>query len=291
MMDPGKAAAIMMGIGGRIVDGGIDLSGAAPMDHVAFEGGRLLDSMGRLGDPLTKALQSRGAEDDDLLYRMENVAVIPIEGTLVHKGKYLGSYSGSTSYEGLQTRIAAAARSNSVRGVVLEVDSFGGDSAGAYDVAEAIYELSQVKPTLAILTDFALSAGYLLASAARQIVMPENGSAGNIGVITMHVDYSKQLEKAGVKVTVLSSGKLKADGNPFSALPDDTASRIQARLDAGRDQFATAVARYRGVRLGKDAALATEAESYRGMDAVTAGIADGVMRPSDAFAQFVSLMR
>jgi ClpP class serine protease len=292
MIDPGKAAAILMGIGGRIVDGGVELSGGgAPIDHIAFASGRASDEMGRLGDPLMRRLQQNGYAADDTLFRVENVAVIPVEGTLVHKGSYLGAYSGSTSYEGLQTRVAAAARSNSVRGVVFEQDSFGGDSSGVYDLAEAVYELSKVKPTLAILTDNSLSAAYLLASACRYIVLPENGNAGNIGVVTMHVDYSKQLEKDGIKVTVLSSGKLKAEGNPFAALSDDTTARIQKRLDAGREQFAAAVGRYRGARLTKDAALATEAECFRGIDAVAAGIADGVVRPSEAFAQFVSLMR
>jgi transposase len=65
---------------------------------------------------------------------------------------------------------------------VFEVDSLGGELAGAFETADLIARLSAEKPTLAILTDHALSAGYLLASAARQIIMPEHGRAGSIGV-------------------------------------------------------------------------------------------------------------
>jgi ClpP class serine protease len=152
-------------------------------------------------------------------------------------------------------------------------------------------ELSAEKPTLAILNDFALSAGYLLASTARQIVLPDMGAAGSIGVITMHIDHSARLEKSGSKVTIVSSGKHKADGHSFGALPEDVKNRMQARVDSMRDLFAGSVAKYRGKRLSKAAALATEADVLRGEEAVKAGLADDVARPTEAFAQFVSLIR
>jgi signal peptide peptidase SppA len=243
--------------------------------------------MGRLGDKLGRKLESRGY-GDMILDVVEGIAVIPIEGTLVHKGSWIGSYSGDTSYEGLQTQIKRAGADRHVKGIVFEVDSFGGEVSGAFDTAQMIAELSAAKPTMAILTDFALSAGYLLASAARFIAMPETGAAGSIGVITLHVDYSKQIEKSGLAVTVLTSGAHKADGNPFEPLPDDVAARIKGDLDRARDQFAGAVARFRGDRLTKSAALATEAQHYRGSDALAAGLVDAVLRPSEAFDEFVA---
>ena len=75
---------------------------------------------------------------------------------------------------------------------------------------------------------------------------------------------------------------------PLSA---DVLGKMQADLDKSRELFATAVGRYRGSRLDKSAALATEADSYRGADAVAAGLADVVARPSEAFAAFLSAFR
>ena len=69
------------------------------------------------------------------------------------------------------------------KGVVFEVDSFGGELAGAFETTDLIARLSAEKPTLAILTDHTLSAAYLLASAARQIIIPEYGRAGSIGAL------------------------------------------------------------------------------------------------------------
>jgi signal peptide peptidase SppA len=286
LVDAGKAIAIVSAIGGRLVDGELVINGPAAIDHVAFSGGRPSEKMGRLGDPLGQAMEARG-RGDEILTMAGAVAIIPIEGTLVHKGAWLDSYSGETSYEGIQTQVSRALRDDRVRGVVFEVDSFGGEVAGAFDTAEMIAELSAAKPTISILTDYALSGGYLLAAAARQIVLPETGYAGSIGVITMHVDFSRAIENDGVRVTVMSSGARKADGSPFKPLADDVRDRWQTDLDASRDLFAGAVARFRGRRLSKSAALATEADVFRGEAAVDAGLADGVLRPTLAFEQFV----
>jgi signal peptide peptidase SppA len=188
----------------------------------------------------------------------------------------------------LQAQVARAGRDDSIKGVVFEVDSFGGEVAGAFETARVIGELSAQKPTLAILTDFALSAGYLMASAARQIVMPDTGAAGSIGVITMHADFSKQLENRGIKVTLISSGVHKTDGHPAAALADDVRENIQARVDRSRALFAATVAEFRGKRLDKKAAMSTEAQVFHGEDAVNAGLVDGIIDPQKAFSAFLS---
>ncbi len=286
MVDPGKLQAFLIGLGARIVEGGVSLEGIAAVNHVAFQGGRPSEAMGKLGDPIGSAYERANA-GDRLVQRIGNVGVIGVEGTLVHKGKFIGQASGETSYEGLQAQIARAGRDPNIKGVVFEVDSFGGQVNGAFETAAMIGQLSAQKPTLAILTDFALSAGYLLASQARQIVMPETGAAGSIGVLTIHADMSKKLEQDGVKVTLIASGKHKTDGDPTQPLPDDLRAAMQARVDRRRDQFAAAVAAGRGSRLPVQKVLATEAQVYHGEDAVAAGLVDGIIDPQVAFSEFV----
>lgn len=286
MIEPGKLQAFMIGLGARIVEGGMTLPGVAPINHVAFERGRPSDAMGKVGDPIGRAFEAAG-RGDNLVQRIGDVGVIGIEGTLVHKGKFIGQSSGETSYEGLQAQIARASRDTSIKGVVFEVDTFGGEVNGAFETAAMISDLSALKPTLAILTDFALSAGYLLASAARAIVMPDTGAAGSIGVLTMHADMSKKLENDGVKVTLISSGKHKTAGNPTEALPEDLRAAMQARVDRRREQFAAAVGAARGSRLTAAKAMATEAQTYHGEEAVAAGLVDGIIDPQMAFAEFI----
>ena len=275
---PDKARVIARAFGPRLIGGDIVLAGLEPSTDADRA-----ETMGRLGDPLANYY-----DDRDALHRVGPVALIPVEGTLVHKGRWIGKSSGQTSYEGLFRQVRAARDDASVQGVVFEVDSYGGEVAGAFDIATEMHALSQVKPTIAILTDFAYSAGYLLASAARQIIIPETGGAGSIGVVTLHADFSAHLKDNGVVVTLLAAGKHKVDGNEFEPLADDVRTRIKGELESVRRLFAEAVGLHRGARLTTDAALRTEAQCYRGPEAVDIGLADAVARPSEAFEAFLA---
>lgn len=284
LVSPDKAAAFLTGLGGRIVgeDQVFVFDGfPATIEHKAFAGGRI--AAGTVGGRLERGLEAAGRRPYAMV---DNVAVIGVEGTLVHKGAYVGQSSGETSCEGLQAQIAMAGRDPTVRAVVFEHDSLGGEAAGVAETAEMIHRLSAQKPTMAILTDFSCSAAYWLASASRQIVMPEMGVAGSIGAIIVHLDMSAAAEKAGVTVTMIRSGEQKGGGHPLTPLSDDARRKMQARVDQARDQFAAAVGRYRGRRFDKAKALATEAEIFTGPDALRLGLVDAVGAPNDAFAAF-----
>ncbi|TPN16235.1 S49 family peptidase [Mesorhizobium sp. B2-1-3] len=280
LVHPGKAEIICRAVGRRIL--GADIDVRAPQ-------------AGILGEPIredTNVDWFTGEENSSLesVRRVGNVAVLEIEGSLVAKGKWTGAYSGMTSYEGLNAQISDLRADDSVRGVVLEIDSFGGEVAGAFDCADQIAALSAEKPVIAILTDHACSAGYLVASPARSIIVPRTGMVGSIGVISMHVDMSRAFDEAGLTVTILAAGKFKADGSPYAPLPDATADKFRAEMEMLREIFAEAVGRYRGDRLPKAKALATEAETYVGQAAVDAGLADAVANPTEAFKAFVTEM-
>lgn len=271
MIDAGKAAVVLDAIGERMTPAGFLI------DDVA--------QMGVVGDRLGRAYDSVGVKTFD---EVDGIAIIGVEGTLVHKGAYVGAQSGITSYQGLQAQITRAHRNPAIRGVVLEVDSFGGEVPGAFATAKMIAALSAAKPTMAILTDHALSAGYLMASQARQIVMPEDGRAGSIGALRIHMDKQGKAEKEGVKVRFFHAGARKVEGNPFEDLPEDYAARLQADVEAARDRFAAAVAEARGARFPLAAVLATESAHFNAAESLDLGIVDAVGDPHEAFRAFAS---
>ncbi|MDI7924588.1 S49 family peptidase [Ferirhizobium litorale] len=286
MYDERKAEAFLHGLGGRIAGNDVVIANpVGAIDHVAFETGR--PSAGKLGDRTGRLYQAAGVLP---FYVIDNVAIIPIEGSLVHKGGWVGSYSGQTSYQGLQTQIAAvrqAGRAGRIKGVAFEVDSFGGEVNGGFETAAAIAELSKEMPTISILTDYAYSAGYLLASQARQIIMPEFGGAGSIGVIILHADYSRALDGAGIKVTIVRAGKKKAEGNPYEPLSEELFARWEQQAETMRGKFAEVVAKGRRGKITKARALATEADAFEAEDALKLGLADAIGDPTAAFDAFV----
>jgi ClpP class serine protease len=88
------------------------------------------------------------------------VAVIEVSGSLVNRASGMDAQSGLTSYEQLGNEILDAATDPQVRGILLRLDSYGGEANGAWDVASLIEEAARMKPVWASVDDWALSAGY-----------------------------------------------------------------------------------------------------------------------------------
>ncbi len=282
LVEPSKAMAFLSGLGPRITGRQLRLAGidVAPED-IAYAA--LPARAGILSNGLATQYQRDGQPPFAL---QDGIAVIEVSGVLVHRGAWIGQSSGQTAYEGIAAQLAAAASDSAVRGIALEIDSFGGEVAGVFDLADAIRASRNSKPVWAFVAEHAFSAGYALASQADRIILPRTGAVGRIGVVVMHADLSGQLSDAGVTVTLIHSGARKVDGNPYAPLPDPVRARIQGEIDSIRTLFAETVAAGRGRRLTTEAALATEAECYRGADAVAAGLADEVSDPASAFAAF-----
>ena len=209
---------------------------------------------------------------------------------LIHRGGWIGQSSGQTSYEGIAAQIEAAAEDPAVRGLALEIDSFGGEVAGVFDLADRIRAIRGSKPVWAFIAEHAFSAGYALASQADRILLPRTGALGSIGVVVLHADMSGQLDQGGVRVTLVHSGQHKVDGNPYQPLPEAVRDDIQREIDVLRFLFAETVAAGRAGRLSQEAALATEAATFRGVDAVAAGLADEVTDLARGFAAFRQML-
>ncbi|ULQ45964.1 S49 family peptidase [Flagellatimonas centrodinii] len=206
-------------------------------------------------------------------YLRDGIAAIPVIGTLVQRGGYLG-YSGMTSYDAVESMFNAALASSEVEQILFEVDSPGGEVAGAFDLAALIHSARNTKPITAIASEMAASAAYLLGSAAGSMWVARSGYTGSIGVVTAHLDVSEEMEKRGRAVTWIYAGKHKVDGHPYAALPKAVRDDIQADIDRLYGMFTSAVATHRG--MSEAAVRATEARVFLGQLGVDAGLADRV---------------
>lgn len=209
-------------------------------------------------------------------YRIDNgAAIIPVMGTLISRGAFVGNRYGVTSYEGLRSELRRASNDSRVDRIVLAIDSPGGSVSGIDSAAEAIRAASAMKPVVAHVEGMAASAAYWLASQADEIVMTPLSEVGSIGVVSMHVDYSKVIADMGLNVTLIYSGAHKVDGNPFEPLPESVRADWQAEVDRLRGSFAQAVAEGRPL-LAVEGALSTEARMFPSDDAIRLGMADRV---------------
>lgn len=261
-----------------------------------FGASRLVDAVtgqAYAGDELKKLAFCWDEDDGERqakFYRVENgIAVLPVTGTLVHKFGYVQPLSGMTGYDGIITRLQQALDDQSVKGILLDIDSPGGEVAGAFDTADLIARARDKKPVWSLANDMACSAGYLLASACSQRLITQTGIVGSIGVVVAHRSIEKALEQAGVDITLIYAGSHKVDGNPYQQLPDDVRADVQSRVNDNRQMFAAKVAEYTG--LTKKSVIATEANTYEGGEAIKAGLASQIVNYADAVSVMAAAIK
>ena len=214
------------------------------------------------------------------------IAVSPVEGTLVHKSSSLRPYSGMLGYNAIKQNFLTALEDDSVRAIVLNCNSPGGEVSGCFDLVDLIYNSRGRKPIWAILDDMAYSACYAIASAADFRTVPRTGGGGSVGVITMHADVSKMLKGQGIDVTIFQYGNQKSDGNEFNPLSSEVKDRIQVDIDTMGRLFDATVGR--NLNMSPTKVKAAQAGSFMGAACVDVGFADAVMAPDDAFRSLLA---
>ena len=252
------------------------------MDIGATWGGKVLairpESLGAMLAVSPDASRFAGSYRGPELYRTTTggTAILTIEGSLFARGMVVGENWGFATYEGLAVKLQQAAADPKVKSILLDIDSGGGEAAGCFELAKVIRKISTEKPTYAVVNGMACSAAYGLASACRAVITTADGLSGSIGVVAMHIDQSRALEKAGITPTLIFAGKHKVDANPYTPLSKAVKGDLQQDIDRFYSLFVDSVGKGRGSRLTADAARRTEARTFLGKDAVAAGLADDI---------------
>lgn len=232
---------------------------------------------------LCAAFGFRASEQNKPYAFAAGLAIIPVTGTLINR--FGGAYSWITGYNAIRSLMNAALADDDVKGIVLDVNSFGGEAAGCFELSSEIRAAREKKPVMAMVDSNAYSAGYAIASAASKIIVIPSGGVGSIGVITMHIDWSKMLADAGINVTLIYESEHKADGNPYEPLPDSVKKDIQARLHTKYEAFVSLVAENRGTDAQK--IRDTKSQCYSAEDALALGLIDAIGSPMQAAQAFL----
>jgi signal peptide peptidase SppA len=209
------------------------------------------------------------------------IAVIPIQGVLTKDGP---AWYGS-NYDGIVDAAEKAAADPDVRRIVLAVDSPGGEVTGCPETAAALAQIAKTKQVSAVVEGCCASAAYWLTSQASDITLTPSGEVGSVGVRMMHVDVSKAIDDAGIKITELSSGDHKTEWSPYKPLSEDAKADMQPRLDAVHSQFIQSVTQG---RMGRVSMTMTcnrmgEGRMFSGRDALKHGLVDKLQSSREAY--------
>jgi capsid assembly protease len=214
----------------------------------------------------------------------EGIAVIPIHGSLVKRSLGIEAASGLTSYGEIAAMLDSALVDPQVNGILLDIDSPGGEASGSFELARRVREVAAMKPVWAVANDAAYSAAYAIAASAQRLFVTQTGGVGSIGVIALHVDQSVKDAKDGYRFTAITAGAHKNDYSPHEPLSDTAKTELQGEVDRLYSIFTEHVATMRGLDI--EAVRATEAGLFFGSNAVAQGLADGIQTLEAALAEF-----
>jgi signal peptide peptidase SppA len=232
---------------------------------------------------------SHGEDDDERKrptygYRIKDgVATVPVHGVLVRRaGQVTPKSEPLQSYERLSQILNSAVADQRVRGLLMDIDSPGGESGQALQLASEIRRLAQTKPIWSMANDDAMSAAYGLASGAHRIWITPTSGVGSIGTIAVHTDRTAADQSEGVKYTFVHAGDRKLDFTSHRPLNPVARERLQQEVNRLQSIFVDTVAAHRGLPPGRVAE--TQGGMLFGHEAISAGLADQVGTPAEAHA-------
>jgi signal peptide peptidase SppA len=243
----------------------------------------------------TRKAKAKASDDDEEdpfdrpeFYTVINgTAVIPVNGPLLSQSSWISRYLGYMSYQDIREAVMMAGSDPNVQDILMMYGSPGGTVGGISDAADVIKKIDNgVKPVFSYCNRNMCSAAYWLGSTSREIFISPEAELGSIGVIVTHFSYEKALESEGIKVEIIRSSEMKAIGGPYKDLTEKEINHIQRQVGQMNDLFQGHVQAQRP-RL-KISALT--GETFIGAEAVTVGLADGVMS-YDAVIQYIQNKR
>ena len=186
------------------------------------------------------------------LSQVERVNVIRLQGSIEE------SIPGLGMTENINPRIVSqkleqAERNDTIKAVVLRINSPGGSVAASQEIADLIRDFE--KPLIISMGDIATSGGYYISAPADAVIAQPGTMTGSIGVIMATINFDGLMEKIGVEVDIIKSGEHK-DLMQRTPSPEER-ELLQEISNRAYNQFINEIAESRNLDLDKVRELAT----------------------------------
>jgi protease-4 len=198
-----------------------------------------------IGDPHHVAL------DDYLKVPLESVglqgksriAMLVAQGDIVSgsAGDNGADESDLTSY-GFDKLVRKVRDDSSIKGVVLRIDSPGGEVVASDDMWRELNLLSKKKPMVISMSDVAASGGYFMAMTGDPIVAYPETETGSIGVVFGKPDLHGLYDKLGVTKDAVERGKHAGIDSDYTELTPEEREMLRDGIDESYHDFVSKVA-------------------------------------------------
>ena len=210
----------------------------------------------------------------------QNIGIIIASGTIQSGTQPPGTIGAESTAELLRR----ARDDESVKAVVLRVDSPGGSAFASDVIASEIAALQEAgKPVVASMSSVAASGGYWISVGADRVFASPTTITGSIGIFGMFPTYQRAAEYLGLANDGVGSTPLSGQLRPDRAMTDDTKRLFQLVIEEGYDDFIGRVATYRGMQKTEVDAVG-QGRVWTGADALERGLVDELGGMEDAIA-------
>ena len=175
----------------------------------------------------------------------------------------------------------------SIRGVILRIDSPGGDGIASDDILHEVKLLSQRKPTVISMSDLAASGGYFIAMTGDPVVAYRNTETGCIGVFFGKVNLRGLYDKIGLNKEILKRGQFADIDTDYAPLNEAQRAKLQKEIEVFYRGFVQRVADARKRKYDEMEPLA-QGRVWTGAQAKLNGLVDeigGIDRAIDVLKQ------
>ncbi|RWO57137.1 S49 family peptidase [Mesorhizobium sp.] len=202
-----------------------------------------------MGAVRVESYRDQPAEVQPVSQNAGTIAIVRLCGPIMPRAEAVTDVSSPACLmSDFQRAFRQASNDPRVTGIVLDIYSSGGQVDLVPETVAVIRAARRAdRPIVAIANSLAMSAAYWIACGADELVVTPSGEVGSIGAYVVHEDVSRMLEAEGVKMTFISEGPRKTEGNPFEPLGDDARAHLQANTRAYYDMFVADVAKARKV--------------------------------------------
>jgi protease-4 len=220
-----------------------------------------------LGDYLQQMRLLRGDRSAD-----ENVAIVVASGEILNGIQPPGTIGGDSTANLLRK----ARNDDSVKAVVLRVDSPGGGQFGSEVILEEIEAIKAAgKPVVASMSSVAASGGYWISMAADSIYASPYTITGSIGIYGMFPTFQRTFETLGINTDGVGTTAWAGELRPDRAMSEEMKTLFQISIENGYDDFISKVAMYRGMSK-TDVDSIGQGQIWTGNDALQNGLIDGL---------------
>lgn len=237
--------------------------------------------VGLVGKAISTASADKNSSESDrkfsLMGQKDRILVVRLAGTIYNdEDESSGIFADPNSPTYVRKQLRKAANDDSVKAVLLRVNSPGGTVAMSQEINDAVNSVKKKgKPVIVSMGDVAASGGYYIACAADKIYASEGTLTGSIGVIMHLMNLSEIEKKIGIAPVTIKSGQFKDIGTMDRAPTKEEVELLQNIIMDSYDQFVTAISNGRKMEKEQVKKLA-DGRIYSGRQALKAHLVDAI---------------